>query len=103
MTNIITRFAPSPTGNLHVGSARTALLNFIVSKQNINSKFYLRIEDTDKLRSRPEFEKNIINGLNWLGIKWEKNIQIQSERIARHQEIANILLEKKFVRIDKNL
>ena len=96
MTNIITRFAPSPTGNLHVGSARTALLNFIVSKQNINSKFYLRIEDTDKLRSRPEFEKNIINGLNWLGIKWEKNIQIQSERIARHQEIANILLEKKY-------
>ena len=95
MTNIITRFAPSPTGNLHVGSARTALINFIVSQQNQNSKFHLRIEDTDKERSKKEFTKNILDGLNWLGIKWDKNIQIQSERIDRHRDIAKILLEKK--------
>ena len=95
MTNIITRFAPSPTGNLHVGSARTALINFIVSQQNQNSKFHLRIEDTDKERSKKEFTKNILDGLNWLGIKWDENIQIQSERIDRHRDIAKILLEKK--------
>ena len=52
MTEIITRFAPSPTGNLHLGSARTALINFIISQQNLSSKFYLRIEDTDKTRSK---------------------------------------------------
>ena len=96
MTNIVTRFAPSPTGNLHVGSARTALLNFIVSKQNAKSKFYLRIEDTDKIRSKLEYSKNILEGLKWLGITWEKDIQIQSERIIRHQEVANILFKNSF-------
>ena len=55
MTEIITRFAPSPTGNLHLGSARTALINFIISQQNLSSKFYLRIEDTDKIRSKEEY------------------------------------------------
>ncbi len=96
MTQIITRFAPSPTGNLHIGSARTALINFIVTKQNPLSKFYLRIEDTDKKRSKKEFTQNILDGLAWLGIKWEKEIQIQSERIERHQEIANYLLENNY-------
>ena len=95
MTKTITRFAPSPTGNLHIGSARTALLNFIISEQNSSSKFYLRIEDTDKVRSKSEFTQNIIEGLKWIGIKWEEEIQIQSKRILRHQEIANSLLEKK--------
>ena len=96
MTNIITRFAPSPTGNLHVGSARTALINFIVSQQKTSSKFYLRIEDTDKLRSKAKFNKNILDGLTWLGIQWEEEVQIQSKRVKRHQEIARMLLEKKF-------
>ena len=64
MTPIITRFAPSPTGNLHIGSARTALINYIVSRQNSSSKFYLRIEDTDKKRSKVEFTNNILNSLN---------------------------------------
>ncbi len=95
MTNIITRFAPSPTGNLHIGSARTALINFIVSKQNPRSKFFIRIEDTDKLRSKEEYTKNIFDGLKWLDIKWEENIQIQSNNIKRHQEIAQKLLDKK--------
>ncbi len=95
MTNIVTRFAPSPTGNLHLGSARTALLNFIVSEQNSSSKFYIRIEDTDKERSKTEYINNILDGLKWLGIKWEDSIQIQSKRIKRHQEIAYNLLENK--------
>ena len=96
MTPIVTRFAPSPTGNLHIGSARTALVNFIVFKQNPLSKFYLRIEDTDKQRSKTEFTDNIVNGLRWLGLYWENEIQIQSQRIDRHREIANKLLESKF-------
>ena len=96
MTNIITRFAPSPTGHLHVGSARTALLNYIITKQINSSKFYLRIEDTDKVRSKSEYTQNILDGLEWLGIEWDDEIQIQSKRIARHQEVANLLLEKEF-------
>ncbi len=96
MTKLITRFAPSPTGNLHIGSARTALINFIVSEQNPSSKFYLRIEDTDKSRSKPEFTQNILNGLKWLDIKWEQDVQIQSKRIKRHQNIAKYLLDKNY-------
>ncbi len=95
MTQIITRFAPSPTGNLHIGSARTALINYIVSRQNSSSKFYIRIEDTDKERSKEEFTNNILSGLKWLGIKWENEIQIQSKRISRHQQVALELLKKK--------
>ena len=96
MTSFITRFAPSPTGNLHIGSVRTALLNYIVAKQSQNSKFHLRIEDTDKLRSDSRFTKNITDGLSWLGIEWEGDIQIQSKRIERHKEIATKLLKNKF-------
>ncbi len=93
MTKYVTRFAPSPTGNLHIGSARTALLNFIIAKQNPSSKFYLRIEDTDIERSKEEFSKNILDGLSWLGIKWEGEAQVQSKRIERHQEIVRNLLK----------
>ena len=96
MTIYITRFAPSPTGNLHIGSARTALLNYIISQQIPSSKFYLRIEDTDKIRSKKEFTNNILEGLSWLGIKWENDVQIQSKRIERHKEIVKLLLEKKY-------
>ena len=92
MTKLITRFAPSPTGNLHLGSARTALINYIVSKQS-NSKFYLRIEDTDKVRSNDIFKQNIIEGLSWLGIKWDSEPQIQSKRINFHQQIGGQLLK----------
>jgi len=96
MKAYITRFAPSPTGYLHLGSARTALINYIISSQKSYSKFFLRIEDTDKLRSKEEYKRNIIEGLKWLGIKWESEIQIQSKRIDRHIEIANKLLKDKF-------
>ncbi len=92
MNKFITRFAPSPTGNLHLGSARTALINYIISKQS-QSKFYLRIEDTDSHRSDEVFKKNIIEGLSWLGLKWNSEPQIQSKRIKAHQNIANELLK----------
>jgi len=96
MTKIITRFAPSPTGNLHLGSARTALINFIISQQHLSSKFYLRIEDTDKTRSSTKFTENIIDSLNWLGLNWNSDPQIQSQQINEHKEIANLLLKKDF-------
>ena len=96
MTEIITRFAPSPTGNLHLGSARTALINFIISQQNLSSKFYLRIEDTDKTRSKEEYIKNIIDSLLWLGLRWSSEPQIQSQRIEKHKEIANLLLDNNY-------
>ena len=99
MDTIVTRFAPSPTGNLHIGGIRTALINYVLVKQakiiNSNSKFLLRIEDTDKKRSRHEYVKNITDGLKWLGIKWDDEIYFQSKRITRHQEIAIKLLEIK--------
>ena len=95
MTKYITRFAPSPTGNLHLGSARTALINYIFKSQYPDSKLYLRIEDTDKIRSTQEFKDNIISGLKWLGIKWDNEPQIQSLNINRHLEIALNLLKNK--------
>ena len=89
-----TRFAPSPTGNLHLGGARTALINYIISKKSESSKFYLRIEDTDKERSKQEYTDNITNSLKWLGLNWDEDIQVQSQRVSRHQEIARELLQK---------
>ncbi len=93
MTGYVTRFAPSPTGNLHIGSVRTALINYIFKSQHPESKFYLRIEDTDKKRSTEEFKNNIISGLKWLGINWDNDPQIQSLNINRHLEIAKNLLK----------
>ena len=95
MTELITRFAPSPTGNLHIGSARTALINFILKSKKTSSKLYLRIEDTDKIRSKEEYKENIVSGLNWLGINWDNDPQIQSQNLNRHIEIANKLLNLK--------
>ena len=92
MTELITRFAPSPTGNLHIGSARTALINFILKSKDTNSKLYLRIEDTDKKRSKKEYINNILEGLSWLGINWCNEPQIQSHNLSRHLEVANKLL-----------
>ena len=94
MTKLITRFAPSPTGNLHIGGARTALINYILSAQSATSKLYLRIEDTDKNRSTEEYKDNILSGLSWLGINWDNEPQIQSQNINRHLEIANKLLNE---------
>lgn len=77
--SVVTRFAPSPTGNLHVGSARTALFNYLFAKKH-SGTFLLRIEDTDKERSKKEFEEDILAGLSWLGISYDGIPVRQSER-----------------------
>ena len=93
MKTVATRFAPSPTGPLHIGGVRTALFNWLFSK-NKGGKFYLRIEDTDKERSKEEFKKQIINSLNWIGINYEDSEYIQSDKINDHINVANELLKK---------
>jgi len=90
---IRTRFAPSPTGFLHIGSARTALFNYLFAKKN-EGNFILRIEDTDVKRSKPEFEKDIIENLEWLGIKWQEGPYRQSERRDIYRKYIESLLEK---------
>ena len=91
----ICRFAPSPTGPLHIGGVRNALFNWLLAKKN-KGKFYLRIEDTDKERSKEEFKKQIIDSLAWIGIKHDDKEYIQSKNINKHKEIADELLKKGF-------
>ena len=91
---VITRFAPSPTGKLHIGGARTALFNFLYSK-NQKGKFLLRIEDTDKERSKKEFQSQIVSSLKWLGIDFDDQETYQSNNILKHIDVANELLKKK--------
>ena len=92
---VITRFAPSPTGQLHIGGARTALFNYLYSK-NQKGKFLLRIEDTDKERSKKIYENQIIDSLSWLGVNFDDNVFYQSQNIKKHIEIANQLLKNNF-------
>jgi glutamyl-tRNA synthetase len=93
MSEIRTRFAPSPTGFLHLGSARTALFNWAYAR-HCGGKLVLRIEDTDRLRSQEESENAIIDGLRWLGIDWDEGPFRQSERAERHAEIIESLIAK---------
>ena len=95
MKKVATRFAPSPTGPLHIGGVRTALFNWLYSKNN-KGKFYLRIEDTDKERSKEEYKEQIIKSLQWIGIKHDDKEYIQSEKINEHRKVAEQLLEKDF-------
>ena len=95
MSLVATRFAPSPTGPLHIGGVRTALFNWLFSENN-KGKFYLRIEDTDKERSKDEYKKQIVESLKWIGIKYDEKEYIQSEKINMHKEIADELLKKGF-------
>ena len=95
MSLVATRFAPSPTGPLHIGGVRTALFNWLFSKNN-KGKFYLRIEDTDKERSKEEYKKQIIDSLDWVGINHDGKEYIQSKNINKHQEIAEELLKNGF-------
>ena len=94
MNEVVTRFAPSPTGNLHIGSVRTALINYIYVQQKKlkypESKFLIRIEDTDKIRSKIEYKDNILKGLKWLGLNWDDDVFIQSQRIERHKYFPRI-------------
>ena len=96
------RIAPSPTGELHIGNARTALFNWLYARKN-NGKFLLRIDDTDTERSTPEYIENIVQNLSWLGIDWDEGYELsdsnsykQSDRFGRYEEIANQLLENDF-------
>ena len=88
---ICLRFAPSPTGYLHIGGARTALFNWLYAKRQ-KGKFYLRIEDTDRERSQPEYETEILNGLQWLGLRWDGEIVRQSERLGYYNKIIETLI-----------
>ena len=92
MTKVATRFAPSPTGPLHIGGVRTALFNWLYSK-NQKGLFFLRIEDTDKERSKDEYKNQIIKSLKWIGIENDGNEYIQSKKIENHIKIANELLK----------
>ena len=92
MLKVATRFAPSPTGALHIGGVRTALFNWLYSK-NKNGTFHLRIEDTDKERSKDEHKTQIIKSLKWIGIEHDGDEYIQSTKIDDHINIANELLK----------
>lgn len=102
LQDIRVRMAPSPTGKLHIGTARTALFNYLFAKKQ-NGKFILRIEDTDKERSRPEHEKDILENLKWLGLEWDEGPDRggetgpyrQTERIDIYKEYLKKLLEEK--------
>ena len=87
------RFAPSPTGPLHIGGVRTALFNWLLAKKN-KGKYFLRIEDTDKERSKEIFKKQIISSLRWLGIEHDGEEYIQSKNISTHIAVAEELLKK---------
>jgi glutamyl-tRNA synthetase len=89
---IITRFAPSPTGFLHIGGARTALFNYYFAK-HVNGEFHLRIEDTDKARSTTEATQAILDGLDWLGLSYDGEIVYQSQRAEAHIAAAKALLD----------
>ncbi len=93
--SLICRFAPSPTGPLHIGGVRTALFNWLLAKKN-KGKYFLRIEDTDKERSKDEFKFQIISSLAWLGIKHDGEEYIQSKNITKHVSVADELIKKGF-------
>ena len=89
---VITRFPPSPTGLFHIGSARTALFNYLFAKQN-NGKMLFRLEDTDQARSKKEFEENILESLEWLGLDFDGEIHRQSERTEVYKKYLNKMIE----------
>ncbi len=92
-TPIRTRFAPSPTGFLHVGGARTALFNYLFARHG-NGLFLLRIEDTDRERSLPEHTQSILNSLHWLGLEWDGEPVYQSVRMQEHRKLCSDLFEQ---------
>jgi len=87
------RIAPSPTGNLHIGTARTAVFNWLFARHE-GGQFILRIEDTDTERSRPEFTDNILAGLTWLGLQWDEGPYFQSQRLALYRTTIQTLLDQ---------
>jgi len=91
-TSVRVRFAPSPTGHLHVGGARTALFNYLFARHE-QGRFFVRIEDTDKERSDPRFIESILDSLKWLGLSWDESPLYQSRRQQRHIDICRQLLK----------
>jgi len=91
-SSVRVRFAPSPTGELHLGGARTALFNWLFAK-NQNGLFYLRIEDTDATRSKDEYTSQILDSLSWLGLKWDKPLVYQSGRSKQYKTYLNHLID----------
>ena len=93
--SFVCRFAPSPTGPLHIGGVRTALFNWLLARKN-KGKYFLRIEDTDKVRSKDEFKNQIISSLSWLGIEHDGQEYIQSKNVTKHIAVADELIKKGF-------
>ncbi|MDD4803461.1 MAG: glutamate--tRNA ligase family protein, partial [Syntrophomonas sp.] len=101
MENVRVRFAPSPTGTLHIGGARTALFNWLFARRN-QGKFILRLEDTDTIRSTDESAQGILEGLNWLGLDWDEGPNVggpygpycQSQRLDIYQQFIRQLLDE---------
>src|SRR5439155_12097304 len=93
MAQVRTRFAPSPSGYLHIGGARTALFNFLFARHH-GGKFILRIEDTDRERSTPEAIKAILDAMNWLGLDWDEGPFYQTKRYPLYQENVHKLLSE---------
>ena len=89
---IRTRFAPSPTGVLHIGGARTAIFNWLYARNN-DGEFVLRVEDTDQARSTKESEQEILNSMSWLGLNWDEEPVRQSDRTEIYKDYANKLLD----------
>ena len=89
MNNVKVRFAPSPTGWMHIGNTRTALFNYLWT-QKMGGKLLLRIDDTDKLHSKKEYEEGIRDALTWLGIRWDEEAR-QSARFSRYDEVVGKL------------
>ena len=87
------RIAPSPTGNLHIGTARTAVFNWLFARHH-GGTFIIRVEDTDQARSRPEYTQNIKDGLAWLGLNWDEGPYFQTERLHLYKEAVQTLLDK---------
>jgi len=98
---VVTRFAPSPTGYLHIGGARTALFNWLYAR-HMGGKFLIRIEDTDKERNTPDAIEAIFTGLAWLGLDPDEDIVLQSRNAARHVEVANQLIDQGMAYYDPN-
>ncbi|MCX8041731.1 MAG: glutamate--tRNA ligase [Thermodesulfobacteriaceae bacterium] len=93
MSQVVTRFPPSPTGHLHLGGARTALFNWLFAR-HYQGKFILRFEDTDQERSKPEYVTSILEALKWLGLDWDEGPYFQSQRLELYHQFAQRLLEE---------
>ena len=92
MNKVVTRFAPSPTGHLHIGGARTAIFCWLLAR-HFGGEFHLRIEDTDLLRSKQEYTDSILASMRWLGLDWDGPLNYQTQRTELYNSYVDKLLE----------